>query len=241
MGFGILLFGYFIMYAFSISQVYFFMDIVGAFVVLYAFSKLSEYNRYFIGAMGGALAFLLLCAVNAVSLMFSLYDPAGNVALAINLAKAVASCALHIPMFLGTRGIALGADSVKLVRNTERNLTLTAIYYILYLLVFAASPLLGDTTQYVSTVVYLYNIVCIFLNLALFYKCFGILCPADEDENAKKRSRFAWVNKISDKVDSIDEERTRYREESVKLAMEEADRRVAEKKKKHPNHHKKKK
>ncbi len=239
MGFGILVFGYFIMYAFSISQVYFFMDIVGTVVVLYAMSKLSEYNRYFVGAMGGAAAFLLLCAVNAASLMFRIYDPAGNVALAVNLVKAVASCAMHVPVFLGTRGIALGADSVKLVRNAERNLTLTAVYYALYVFVVAASPLLGDATQYVSTVVYLYNIVCIFLNLALFYKCFGILCPADEDENAKKRSRFEWVNKISDKVDSIDEERVRYREESVKLAMEEADRRVAAKKKK--THHKKKK
>ncbi len=240
MGFGILLFGYFIMYAFSISQVYFFMDIVGAFVVLWAFSKLAEYNRYFVGAMGGALAFLILCAVNAASLMFSIYEPAGNVALAVNLAKAAASCAMHIPMLLGTRGIALGADSVKLARNAERNLTLTAVYYGLYILVFAASPLLGGATQYAGVIVYLYNIVCIFLNLALFYKCFGILCPADEDENAKKRSRFEWVNKISDKVDSIDEGRVRYREESVKLAMEEADRRVAEKKKKHLHHKKKK-
>lgn len=241
MGFGILFFGYFIMFAFSISQVYFFMDIIGAVVVIYAFSKLSEYNRYFVHAMWGCLAFLLLCAVNAASLMFDLYDPAGNIALAVNIAKAVAACAMHIPMFLGTRGISLGADAAKLVRTSERNLTLTMIYYVLYLVVLAASPLLGGATQYVSTVVYLYSIVCIFLNLVLFYKCFGILCPADEDENEKKRSRFVFINKISDKLDSIDAERIRYREESVKLAMEEADRRAAEKAKNKKHHHKKKK
>lgn len=229
------------MFAFSISQVYFFMDIIGSVVVIYAFSKLSEYNRYFVYSMWGCLAFLGLCAVNAASLMFDLYDPAGNIALAVNIAKAAAACAMHIPMFLGTRGISLGADSAKLVRNAECNLTLTMIYYVLYLVVLAASPLLGDATQYVSTVVYLYNIVCIFLNLVLFYKCFGILCPADEDENEKKRSRFAIINKISDKVDSIDAERVRYREESVKLAMEEADRRAAEKAKNKKKHHKKKK
>ncbi len=241
MGFGILLFGYFVMFAFSISQVYFFADIIGAGIVLYAFSKLSEYNRYFVGAMWGCLAFLALCAVNAASLMFELYDPAGNIALTVNVAKAVAACAMHIPMFLGTRGISLGADADKLVHTAERNLTLTIIYYVLYLAVLAASPLLGDMTQYISTVVYLYSIVCIFLNLVLFYKCFGILCPAEEDENEKKRSRFSFINKISDKLDAIDDERVRYREESVKLAIEEADRRRAEKNKNKKRHHKKKK
>ncbi|MGN1345395.1 MAG: hypothetical protein ACI4V1_01305 [Eubacteriales bacterium] len=242
MGFGILLFGYFVMFAFSLSQVYFFADIIGAVVVLLAFSRLSEYNRYFVGAMVGNLAFLVLCTLNAASLMFGLYDPDGSIALAVNLAKAAAACAMHLPMFLGIRGISRGAASEKLVRTSERNLVLTMLYYVLYFLVVVLSPLLAESTPYVSTVVYLYDLVCIFLNLVLFYKCFAILCPADEDENAKKRSRFAIINKINDKMDSIDDERARYREESVKLAMEEADRRAAEKahKKKH-SHPKKKK
>jgi len=144
-------------------------------------------------------------------------------------------------MFLGMRGISVGADADKLVRTSERNLVLTMVYYALYLLVLAASPLLGASTQYVSTVVYLYHIVCILLNLVLIYKCFGILCPADEDETEKKRSRFAIINKISDKVDAIDEERVRYREESVRLANEEAARRVAEKNRNKKQHHHKKK
>lgn len=229
------------MFAFSLSQVYFFADIIGAGITLYAFSKLSEYNRYFVAAMWGCLSFLGLCAVSAASLMFELYDPAGNIAVVVNVAKSAAACAMHIPMFLGMRGISVGADAVKLVRTAERNLTLTMVYYALYLIVLAASPLLGSSTQYISTVVYLYHIVCILLNLVLIYKCFGILCPADEDENEKKRSRFAFINKISDKVDAIDDERVRYREESVKLAMAEADRRIAEKNKNKKHHHKKKK
>ena len=241
MGFGTLFFGYFIMFAFSLSQVYFFADIIGAGIVLYAFAKLAEYNRYFVAAMWGCLVFLGLSAVNAASLMFELYDPAGTVALVVSAAKLLAAGAMHIPMFLGMRGISLGASADKLVRNAERNLTLTMVYYVLSLLILAASPLLGDLTPYAGTIVYLYEIVCILLNLVLIYNCFGILCPADEDEDEKKRSRFAFINKISDKVDAIDEERVRYREESVKLAMEEADRRIAEKNKNKKHHHKKKK
>ncbi len=239
MGFGILLFGYFVMFAFSLSQVYFFADIIGAVVVIYAFSKISAYNRYFVGAMWGCLAFLLLCAVNAASLMFGIYDTTGSIAMAVSVAKTVAACAMHIPMFLGIRGIAKGADAQKLVHISERNLTLTMIYYLIYMAVLALSPMLAEMTQYASTMVYLYSIVCIFLNLVLFYRCFGTLCPADEDENEKKRSRFEIINKINDKLDSIDDERDRYRRESVKLAMEEADRLAAEKSKK--KKHKKKK
>lgn len=229
MGFGILFFGYFVMFAFSLSQVYFFADIIGAGIVIYAFSKLSEYNRYFVRAMWVCLAFLFLCAVNASALMFDWYDLTGNVAFAVNVAKTLAALVMHIPMFLGTRGISLGAGADKLVKTAERDMTLTMIYYATSLAVLAFSPLLGDATQPISALVYLYNVVCIFLNLVLFYKCFGILLPADEDENAKKRSRFALINKISDKVDSIDDERVRYRKESMKLAMEEADRLAAEK------------
>lgn len=229
------------MFAFSLSQVYFFADIIGAGITLYAFARLSDYNRYFVAAMWGCLAFLGLCAFSAAALMFELYDPAGNIAVAVNVAKSAAACFMHVPMFLGMRGISSGADAEKLVRTSERNLVLTMVYYALYLLVLAASPILGGSTQYVSTVVYLYFIVCILLNLVLIYKCFGILCPADEDENEKKRSRFAIVNKISDKVDAIDDERVRYREESVRLANEEAARRVAEKKKNGKHPHKKKK
>ena len=58
MGFGILILGYFLAYAFSISSVYFFADIIGTAIIMLAFSKLAQYNRYFVGAMGFALGFL---------------------------------------------------------------------------------------------------------------------------------------------------------------------------------------
>lgn len=229
MGFGILIFGYFLMFAFSISQVYFFADIIGALIVMYAFSKIAEYNRYFIRAMWFCLAFLLFGAVNAVSLMFGIYDPSGNIALAVSILKTASAALMHIPMFLGIRGIADGAESVGLVHLSERNMTMSMIYYAAALLVIALDRAFGDYTQYAGALVWLFGIVCIFLNLVLFYKCFATLCPADENAHEKKRSRFRFINKINDKLDAIDEERQRYREESMKLAMEEADRRAAEK------------
>ena len=46
MGFGVLFFGYFVMFAFSLSTMYFFADIIGSVITAYAFTKIAQYNRY---------------------------------------------------------------------------------------------------------------------------------------------------------------------------------------------------
>lgn len=242
MGFGTLLFGYFAMFAFSLSQAYFFADIIGALVTIYAFSKLAQYNRWFVNAMAACLLFMLLCGVNAASLMFRLYDPAGAVDMAVDIAKEAAACLMHIFMFLGTRGIAGGADAKKLVDTANRNLVLTMTYYAASVLVLVFSGFLGSEAQTVSMMVFLYWVVCLALNLVLIYHCFGILCPADEDENAPpKRSRFEFINKINDKFEAMEAEKQAYRKESMRMALDEADKRSKEKSQKHQHTHNKKK
>lgn len=231
MGFGILLIGYFVTFAFSISSYYFFADILGILIMLYAFSKLSRYNRYFVDAMVPALAFLVLCAVNAASMMFKLYPMDGTADLIVDILKTLTACATHVFVFLGTRGISLGAEARKLVDKTQRNFVATMIYYAANLTIVLLSFFMQFETQYVSTVVYLYWIVCIILNIALFYHCFGILIPADEDEDEVKRSKFEFINKINDKFDSFDIKSNEYRKQSMQMAMDEAMKRADEKKK----------
>jgi hypothetical protein len=241
MGFGILILGYFLMYAFSISSVYFFADIIGTVIVLFAFSKLAQYNRYFVGAMGFALGFLALCTLGASSLMFDLYEASGIVAQIVGLLKNLVSAGMHILMFLGIRGISLGAESEKLAGRAMRNAGVTLVYYasciILGIVAFFVPA--GEVISYMNGLMYLYSIVCVLLNLVLMYSCFGTLCPADEDENEIKRSRFAIINKINDKMDSFEKKNNEYKLESMRLAMEEANRR-AENKKKKPKWKKKK-
>jgi|GEM_PF-700753 len=242
MGFGTLIFGYFTMFAFSLTQAYFFADIIGALITIYAFTKLAEYNRWFTYAMTACLGFMILCGVNAASLMFRLYDPSGSIDFAVDIAKEAAACLMHIFMFLGTRGIAMGAESKKLADNAGRNMMLTMTYYAASVLVIIFAGVLGNEVQTVSMMVYLFWIVCLVMNLVLIYKCFGILCPADEDENAPpKRSRFEFINKINDKFDAIEADKQKYREDSMKMALREADKKAAEKKKKYQHKQRKKK
>ncbi len=243
MGFGILLFGYFLTYAFSVSNVYFFADIIGAVVVMYSFSKLAQYNRYFIGGMWACLAFLCVCAISAASLMFDLYDTSGRVDYAVDILKNVASGVMHFLMFLGIRGVSLGAESVKLVGKTVRNLKITIVYYV-GCIVFPLIALFIESLellQYINVVMYVYSIVCILLNLILIYSCFAVLCPAEENENEIKRSRFEFINKINDKMESFEKNRNEYSRESMKLAIEEANKLAEQKEKKEKNKRKKKK
>ena len=242
MGFGTLLFGYFAMFAFSVSPYYFFADIIGAFVAVYALSKLAEYSRYFGLAMFGALGFLIVSGVNAVSLLFGLY-PMGEGVLwtVVEVLKLAAGCAMHVWLFLGIRVVAERAGQEKLRRNGLRDLVATSLYYAAALLVLILSPVLSDRTgQEVSAGILLYWVVCLFLNLLLIYGCFSSIVPADADLSVKPRSKIGFLNKMSDKFDELDDKKNEYRRESMKLAMEEADRlhakraeRDKKKKKKH--------
>lgn len=238
MGYGTLLFGYFLTYAFSLSRVYFFTDIIGALVMLWAFSKLIAYNRYYRGAAASGIVFTALCLTGCVA-MFARYQPEWFTLL-LNCLKAAASCTLHVFTLLGIRSIAKGADAPKLAETALRNLVMTGLYYVLYYVVLVTSPLYPDMVSYISFVVYLYWFVAFFCNLVLFYRCFGTFYPADGDPMTReKKSRFAIVNKLNAKFDELDEKANAYRRESMEMAMEEAKRR-AEEKEKHPKKKKKK-
>ena len=242
MGFGTLFFGYFVTFAFSFSRVYYFADIIGAVIVIWAFSKLAEYNRYFNGAMVSVLVFLVLCTVNASNLIFKWYPSDGALDLLVDLGKLISACVMHVFFFLGTGGICEGAEAEPLVKKTRRDFVATMIYYGASLLTVALSGVLGDKLNVVSASILLYWALCLVLNLALIYQCFGILMP-EEGDGEKKQSKIPFLRFLDNKFDELDDKKNEYRRESMQMAWDEAGRRAAEKEKnknqKHP--HKKKK
>ena len=171
MGFGPLLFGYFAMYSFSISPYYFFADIIGALVAVYAFSKLAEYSRYFGGAMFGALGVLILSGVNAVSLLFGLYPMNGGIAwTAVEVLKLAAGCVMHVYMFLGTRTVAVRAGQDALSKKSVRCLCAVSLYYAAALIAIPVTPRLPERTgAAVSAGILLYWVLCLILNLLLLF------------------------------------------------------------------------
>ena len=214
MGFGILFFGYFLAFGFSLSKVYFFADIIGTLIMLYAFTRLTQYNTYYKSAFGVGVSFILLCGGSAVSIVKPIYESEGTVALCVNGLKLVMACVMLVIVFLGARGISGGAGDERLVKNAERQIVMTAVYYVVALGVLAVSPFLDDATAYVSFVLLIYYYVMFVLNLVCIYKCFATLCPADEDENETSDYSYSSSNnvKVKDSVKQYLKEKNIYGE-----------------------------
>jgi len=223
MGFGLLLGGYFLAFAFSLSEIYLFTDILGGLWMLYAFSKLSQYNRYCNGAVFAGIAFTLACMTGAGVLFAGILVQDGILDILIDCLKTVFAAVLHFFMYLSIRGIAQGADCPKLVHKSTRNMYMMGIYYLLYFLVLATGFLYSDYLPYVSGCVYLYWLICFIFNLILLYNCFGMLYPAEEEQETPKKSRFAIVNKMNEMFDKLDEKNNKYRRESMQMALQEAE------------------
>ena len=241
MGFGLLILGYFLTFAFTISQAYFFADVIGALVMLYAFTKLSEYNRYFRGAAAAGMVFTLLALTSGVLLSMHMLTSEGIIDILLDAAKSVSALVMHVCMLLGTRGIAEGADCGKLADRAMRNLVMVITYYVLYFGTLIAAPFLPAVVSYISFLVYIYFLVCLVLNLLLLHTCFGMLYPAEGDPMENRRSKVPLINKMSDAFDRLEDKKNAFRKESMELAMEEAEKRAAEKAKKYGQKKKKKK
>ncbi len=240
MGFGILFFGYFLTFAFSVSKVYFFADLIGCVVMLIAFGKLAQYNRYYVGAVASGVVFTLFSLAAAMVLMFKV-PMDGWMDTALDVAKALSACAFHVFMFLGIRGISKGAECEKLVKKAERNLVMTSVYYATAHIVLFTSPLYETVASYISLWVYVYWWICFILNLALIYHAFGLLYSPEEEEGEPKRSRFKIINFMNDKMDAFEANSNKYRRESMEMALAEAEKRRKEKEAKHPPKQSKKK
>lgn len=228
MGFGLLLFGYFLTFAFTISEAYFFADVIGALVMLYAFTKLAEYNRYFRGAAVSGVVFTILALCAGVLLSLHRLENGGMLDTALDIAKAVSALGMHICILLGTRGIATGAECPGLAEKALRNLVMSITYYVLYFGTILLSVFIPDVISYVSLLVYLYFWACIIVNVLLFHSCFGMLYPAEGDPMENRRSKIPLLNKISDAFDKVEEKKTAYRKQSMELALEEAEKKAAE-------------
>ncbi len=242
MGFGLLILGYFLTFAFTISEAYFFADVVGALIVLYACSKLSEYNGYFKYAAVIDMVFTLLALISGILLSMRLLSTGGTLATCLNIAKAAAGCVLHIFLFLGTRGIALGADCKGLAEKAMSRLVMIVVYYVSWFGTLALSLAAPAYASYMSFVVYIYFWVCLIANVLLFHTCFGMLYPAEGDPmQDRKPSKIGIFRKLDESFDKLDEKKNAYRRESMEMALEEAQRLAKEKEKKYGAKKKKKK
>lgn len=173
MGFGILLFGYFITFTSALAKTYFFADIIGGALMLYAVYKLSEYSDGFKKSVYSVALFVLtsvLCVM--ISLMY-------GECMALEIASAVRTAAIlvmHIMILSSLAVMAKEADDENLAKKARRDLSVVTVYYLSYFVLSFIYKFFDDRTKSViGLVIFLYGIVCLALNLVLFYNAYGRL------------------------------------------------------------------
>jgi hypothetical protein len=136
-------------------------------------------------------------------------------------------------------GIRMIAESVEL-KQISIKATRNSIFVGLYAVVYVASQCMpkGDAIQYLALSMTILQLVYMVLNLLLLANCAKDICPAGEEEQPIKRSRFAIINKIGD---AYERNQQRAVENTMREAEEKLRRRQAARNKKKIQHKKRKK
>ena len=114
-------------------------------------------------------------------------------------------------------GIRMIAESVEL-KQISIKATRNSIFVGLYAAAYVASQCMpeGDAVQYLALSMTILQLVYMVLNLLLLANCAKDICPAGEEEQPIKRSRFAIINKIGDAYE-------RNQQRAVENTMREAE------------------
>jgi hypothetical protein len=106
----------------------------------------------------------------------------------------------QLAMLYGIRMLADGIGLKNTVAATLRNSIFVLVYAVLYL---CGSLPIGEAIKpYLTLSVTLVNLVFVVCNLALLLSCMKNICREGDEEIEPKRSRFAWVNRMSDVYDN---------------------------------------
>lgn len=151
MGFGILLIGYALAFAFALSPYYFFADIFGGLVMAYAFFKLSAFQRKFRYAGITSIIYAVFSCINMLERLSIVDFPPiiGKLTEAL-----VAGCVItvHIFMFISISALAEEVGLPKLNMKARRNLIVLILYYLFYSL---ALYRLTDCMIFIRTLLYI--------------------------------------------------------------------------------------
>ena len=204
MGFGYLLIGYIFTFLFSLSNVYFFADIIGTILMMIGLSKLSWHGKNFLRAMQVDILLLVLCFARALLMIFRVITGEGILATVMTVAIAAAGLVLQFFIFAGIHYLAMDVELEKESRQAKRSILLVFTYYILYIAVLLVGPALGNTVGNIAALcIFLYGLIALLCNTVLIHSCYCRICLKGQEHGERTRSKYEWVNRWNEKTDSI--------------------------------------
>ena len=246
MGFGFLFLGYLVAFVLSLT-----LDRLGfggaAYLFGYAlmYKGLSELTRYQPNFVYGKwLTYpLLLISVYRLGLsfdvMFSWNSPifAASVSGVVEWFSILLTLVFHAAFLYGIRMLAADVELLHIATKAIRNLVFLGMYGFLYAVTLLPASLVGSFVSYVSYAARIVWLVIIVCNLLLMVSCNKNICPAGDEDQPPRPSRFSFINRLNEVYDK-NRQRTI---DNAKHDAEEFVRRRREKQEQRQNKKKKKK
>lgn len=209
MGFGYLFFGYLISFLLYMTVEALGLGslalLVGYAMMFYGLYLLCRFHTAFAYAKWLTLPLLVTAlyrVVEDISVLLAWQNPivGGTVGTVMAWTSFTLLIVFQLAMLYGIRMLAISVELKNLSLATVRNSIFVGVYAILYL---CGSLPVGEAIKpYMTLSVTLLNLVFVVCNLALLVSCMKNICPEGEEEIEPKRSRFAWVNRMSDTYES---------------------------------------
>lgn len=234
MGFGILTAGYYIAFLVGMmwqSEIWgILLILLGCAMLLYAISRLMEYEYSFRNALFFGVVLLLPSVYRLLfwlseNFLWELPVFSDSIFETVKLAEFVAFAAFQLTLLLAIRKLARDVDNPRIAASTERNMVCLGLYVAVQLI--SKTPF--SAAVYFAFSAMLLQIVYHVLVGVMLVSCYMRICDAEDADMPLRRSRFAWVNRIREErarreqaaADSV----TKYAEDKLKKRREERERR----------------
>lgn len=244
MGFGYLFIGYLITFVLYITVNSLGFGgvalLLGYGVMFYALNTLTLYHRAFTYAKWVQLPLAvtaLYSLIASLSELFLLHLPivTPTITYVTEWITFLLMVFFNVALLYGIRMLAREVGLVHIAVKAVRNSVFVGLYAVLMLI--AKLPILPEGARsYLTLPIVMLDVVWVVLNLLLLVSCAKNICPAGDEEQQPKRSRFEWINRIGDTYE-------RNRQRAIDSTTQEAEEvlRRRQEKRNQKNHSKKKK
>ncbi|MBE6600132.1 MAG: hypothetical protein E7640_02855 [Ruminococcaceae bacterium] len=206
MGFGTLFVGYILTYLFVLTPFGYLFELVGSALMLYAMTKLTEYNKNFRYSFFAAIPVVLIAlfssVINSVDMLGVTFIPPEMLILVVAYAKAVFNLLFHIALLTAVADIARETGCGKIRTAAYRNLIIYAFYFVLFI-VSNLSVIQANETAYslIALAGNIFWLAWVILNGTMLYSCYMRICDENDTEMKAKTSRFSFINKFREEFD----------------------------------------
>ena len=200
MGFGILFIGYILAFLMKIIPYGYIFELTGILLMIYAFTKLSEYHKYFKYAFIASVAMLLPTIYNLL-IMF------GVAALnnefyksAFPAIKTIIDAAFHASLYLSIASIAKETGVTKIQTASYRNMIFYGLFFSLQIIssVIKFEDNVAVVIGMCGNALWLGWLI---LNSIMIFSAYKNICDENDEDMAVKPSRFAFINDLRAEYD----------------------------------------